>query len=307
LSAVNNTTGGPTVLPVITKGDNLTILTANGTANPGYGDTIDASGNGRLFAVAAGASLTLQNLTLQGGNLFGFGGPAEGGAIYNQGTLVLSKVMVQNNTAVGDGSIISPSTGQAAAGGGIWSNGSLTVENSTVFQGNSANGGDGAFQGGNAYGGAICIAGGTADVTGTFFGCFNFATNHMGNTAQAGNAHNWAGSAYGGAVYVGAGTVTMNADTVGNPRGLVTNFQSNSAQSATNSYGGGICVGGGTVTLTNDTIIYNTAVGVNISEGGGIYIASGATVDLDSFTLAHTAKNGARFGNNIYGTYLLVP
>jgi hypothetical protein len=42
LTAEDYTTDGPTVLPVIAKGDNLTILTSNGTTNPGYGDHIDA-------------------------------------------------------------------------------------------------------------------------------------------------------------------------------------------------------------------------------------------------------------------------
>jgi hypothetical protein len=178
------------------------------------------------------------------------------------------------------------------------------VENSTVFQGNSAIGGSAGFStnGGNAYGGAICIAGGTADISGGFFGSFNSASNGKGNTAQAGGYVPYAGRAYGGAVYIAAGTVKMSADTVGNP--LAFGLQSNSAQSAMNSYGGGIYVGGGTVTLTNDTIIDNAAAGGNLHYGGGIYIASGATVDLDSFTLAHTENNSV---DNIYGTYILLP
>jgi hypothetical protein len=215
------------------------------------------------------------------------------------------------------------------------------VENSTVFQGNSAIGGSAASNpsGGNAYGGAICIAGGTADISGTFFGSYN-SPYGKGNTAQAGGYVPYAGRAYGGAVYIAAGTVKMSADTVGNPHsgGLASN--SNSAQSAMNSYGGGIYVGGGTVTLTNDTIVDNSAVGgsllfgggvcvsggtvtltndtimdnsagnvidggFNSGYGGGIYIASGATVYLDSFTLAHTENNVGI--DNIYGTYTLLP
>ena len=104
LSAVNNSTDGPTALPVIKKGDNLTIV--------GNGNTIDAAGHGRLFDVAGGASLTLQNVTLQNGEALyakATDNSAEGGAIFNQGTLDLSGVTVQNNTA---GAV-------RAAGGGI--------------------------------------------------------------------------------------------------------------------------------------------------------------------------------------------
>src|SRR6516164_3201192 len=93
LTAVDNTTDGPTGLPVISGGgmkvaaDNLTII--------GNGDTIErstASGTPafRLFDVAKGGSLALENLTLQNGLAFGSGISAEGGAIYNQGTLVVS-------------------------------------------------------------------------------------------------------------------------------------------------------------------------------------------------------------------------
>ena len=64
LTAVDNYHRRRTGLPVIAANDNLTIV--------GNGDTIERSTAAgtpafRLFDVAAGASLTLQNLTLQGG------------------------------------------------------------------------------------------------------------------------------------------------------------------------------------------------------------------------------------------------
>src|SRR5262245_37601872 len=70
LNAVDNTTHGATGLPVIAATENLTVV--------GNGDVVErSSANGtpafRLFDVAAGATLTLQNLTLQGGLAFGAG------------------------------------------------------------------------------------------------------------------------------------------------------------------------------------------------------------------------------------------
>src|SRR5262249_27270129 len=95
LTAVNNSTLGPTGLPLIAANDNLTIV--------GNGDTIQRSAATgtpafRLFGVASGAALALQNLTVQGGlENAGWGG----GGIFTQGTLTLTGVTVQNNIAGG--------------------------------------------------------------------------------------------------------------------------------------------------------------------------------------------------------------
>src|SRR5262249_10791677 len=64
LTGVDNTTDGANGLPVIAAGDNLTIL--------GHGDTIERSTTAgtqafRLFDVAGGGTLDLQNVTLQRG------------------------------------------------------------------------------------------------------------------------------------------------------------------------------------------------------------------------------------------------
>ena len=99
LTAVNNSTNAANGLPVIAANDNLTIV--------GNGDTIERNTTSpittfRLFAVAGGGSLTLENLTLQGG-----GGNEgvnaiweEGGTMYNSGTLVLNNVTVQEQQRV---------------------------------------------------------------------------------------------------------------------------------------------------------------------------------------------------------------
>ena len=271
---LTNTPDGANGLPVISRKDNLTIV--------GNGNTIERSTAAgtpafRLFDVAGkGGSLTLENVTLQNGTA------DNGGAIYNQGTLVLNQVTVQSNRA----------EGLPAAGGGIWSNGSLTVENSTI-RGNVA---DAAWSE-PAYGGGIYIAGGTANITGSTF---------AGNLAQG-------LAAYGGAVYVAAGTVTLSGDALG--MYSATNYvpgnvaEGYGIQPGDNGYGGAIYVAGGSVTLTNDYIEGNTASDYQGTaylgpEGGGIFIASGATVYLDSFTY------GAMTGNspdNVWGAYILLP
>jgi hypothetical protein len=269
----NNQTNGNNVLPVIANGDNLTILTGNGSANPGYGDTIDARKGGRLFNVANGASLTLESVTLVNGFVL-LGGKwgtqlaALGGAIYNQGTVVLSQVDFANN--------IVNCTGRAhrAAGGAIWSNGSLTVENSS-FSGNSAicdwYGTD------EAFGGAICIAGGTANISNSAFGPDGQSNSALGM-----------GAGYGGAIYVGAGTVNLSGDIIGCPAGAASNI-GNIAQGFYHG-GGGLYVAGGSVNLTYDTFIGNL-----VTQGGdmssswtsNVGWSNGAHVSCDSFTYMH--------------------
>src|SRR5262249_12217272 len=137
LTAVDNTTDGATGLPVIAATDNPTIIGNGDVIGPGTANGTPAF---RLLDVAGGASLTLSGLTLQGGLAFGGGVSAEGGAIYNQGTLSLTGVTVQNNQALGSQGVSRGAAGGSAAGGGVWSGGALTLQNCTI-QNNQAVGG----------------------------------------------------------------------------------------------------------------------------------------------------------------------
>jgi hypothetical protein len=265
LTAVDNTTDGATGLPIIAANDNLTIV--------GNGDTIarsTAAGTPafRLLDVAGAASLTLQNLTLQGGLALGAGVSAEGGAIYNQGTLTLDGVTVQNNIAQGNNGAPGQA-GQAAAGGGIYSSGSLTLEGSTKVQNNQALGG----QGGTGYR--------------TIF--------RFGRWVHPGGP---GGNGIGGGLYVSNGTVSLTNVTL----------SSNSAQGGQggpagsgglggrggNGFGGGLYAASGTIILRNDSVTGNTAQGAagygqGIGKGGGLYIDMPAAVSLDAFTQAHVS------------------
>ena len=74
---------------------------------------ISAGAIDRLFHVMPGATLTLQNLTIKGGEAF------DGGAIFNEGTLNLLNVNVQNSEAFNQG-------------GGIYNAGVLNARNSSI-------------------------------------------------------------------------------------------------------------------------------------------------------------------------------
>jgi hypothetical protein len=319
LTVSNNNTNGATGLPVIGAKDNLTIV--------GNGDTIERSTatgtpDFRLLDVASGASLTLENLTLQGGTTIAINGKngMDGGGIYNLGTLVLNGVTVQNIVA-GFSGINSALGGITAWGGGIYSFGSLTLEGGTIFQSNEAlatSNGDGS-----AYGGGVCaVMGGTVTMT-------NCTLDN--NTAAAGDE-----AAYGGGLCAKA-TVTMTNCTLdgnvaqmksssagsyggglylltyGNSSLIDCTFLNNSTLANVGvSLGGGLYVGaasGYNLDMINCTVQSNSALNSTgyAAEGGGLYIAGG-TVYLDAATVAkvtgNTASSGAAY-DNIVGTYTL--
>jgi len=214
LNTADNTSNDPTGLPTIATGSgSLTIL--------GNGDTIERSAAAgtpafRLFDVVAGASLTLKNLTLQGGLATGpheFSGqpPAQGGAVYSRGTLNLESVIVQNNKAQGHQGFLAFGVlvdGFDAQGGGLYSAGSLSLSNCTI-RNNSAIGGRGldkawyivtgdggtgttvtvhrGTKGGDATGGGIYIASGTAAIRTSIF-ADNAATGGAGDGNGMGTA-----------------------------------------------------------------------------------------------------------------------
>jgi hypothetical protein len=311
LTKVDNVTDGATGLPVVGGGstaDNLTIV--------GNGDTIGrstASGTPafRLLDVAGGSSLTIQNLTLEGGLAYGSGTWAEGGAIYNQGALTLSGVTVQNNTAKGaSGSFFrSGSTyGQPAEGGGIFSSGALTLQNGTLVHGNSAVGGMGASTlgkggpknpvpgfGGGGFGGGLFIAGGTANLTNATISNDTAQGGQAGVVPTPGGFYQvgHAGPGKGGGLYVGAGTVSLASVTV----------QDDSAYAPVvgfgDALGGGLCVGGGTVNLANVTLAYNTAYGLE-GYGGGL-AAFGGAVRLDTVIVQNNTAEGCYPGEGFGG------
>jgi hypothetical protein len=304
LTAVNNSTDGANGLPVILNKDTLTII--------GNGDTIErsaASGTPafRLFDTANTASLTLQNLTLQNGLAFGSGSAAEGGAIYNQGTLVLSGVTVQGNVAQGC-SVCLKNNGSPAAGGGIWSGSSLTLENGTLVQNNRAMGGNGlpasqlsdGTPGGDGSGGGLYIASGTAYLTGVSIN---------GNFALGGPGGDFSyrvplANAFGGGLYVASGTVNLSGDAVNNNQASANSDIQVVGTNGNTSYGGGLYVGGGTVNLSGTTVDGNMAGGQPVlpatrfqsrfAFGGGIYVAAG-TVTLSNDTVESNVAIGWNF------------
>jgi hypothetical protein len=284
LTEVENSTDGPTGLPVIASNDNLTINGQGGDII--QRDTASGTPAFRLFDVANGATLRLNNLTVQNGLSFGDppSGPyaGYGGAIFNQGSLVLSGATVQNNMAQGANGANGTKhhgvdqPGSPAYGGGIFSAGTaLTLENGTVIQNNEALGGNGGTtpggpgaNGGEAAGGGVFVSSGTVTFTSTTLAS-NLAQSGSGGTGRSGGS---AGYGYGGGLAISGGTVNLtsvmvNSNHVDIGKGI-----------PTNAVGGGIYIGSGTVTLSKDTVQSNTAA---FASGGG----SGGGIEIDGGTV----------------------
>ena len=321
LTASDNTTDGPTGLPVVAGGEDLTIV--------GNGDVIErstATGTPafRLFDVAAGGSLRLQNLSLQGGLFYpGLGQPAQGGAVYNQGALSLSSVVVQNNTAQG---LDSDYYTSAAFGGALYSAGSLVMTECTI-RNNAAIGAVGrnyfgyVFPGADARGGGLYVAGGTAAISNSTF---------TTNTAQGGAGvfiGADGGNGFGGGLYAAGGTITVLNTQVS--QNSATGGQGGSGagvQTGANGgygLGGGLYAAGALVTLRDTSVTENTAIGGaggtggkhqhdgyrGKGVGGGLYIDPLlSSVSLDPFTKSHVKRNKASTSDyNISGLYDLDP
>jgi hypothetical protein len=289
LSTVHNRDNGPNGLPRITDRGGLTIIGGAATV-----ERSAATGTlpFRLFDVAPRGSLTLRNLTLQGGQAASPDGLAasQGGAIYNAGTLALDGVTVQNNVARGPAGSNTGSTGPVpggdANGGGVFSSGALTVTGST-FLNNQAVGGRGvdfliiymggdshrilpASGGGNGYGGGVYIAGGTASLSGSTFTGNVAAGGDKGSDYYADDGLR-GGNGFGGGLFA-AGRVDLRTVT------------------ATGNFArGGL---GGLGDAPGDGI------------GGGIYIHDRARANLDDYTVSHVVQNTASTSSpNIAGPY----
>jgi hypothetical protein len=341
LTSANISTYGPTGLPAIAASESLSIV-GNGAIIER--STVVGTPAFRLFSVAAGASLVLENLTLQRGRTFGTGVSAQGGAILNQGTLALHDVIVQNNSAEGwIPPTASPLLSLRAAGGAIYSNGSLTVEGGAI-QNNQAIGGNGrtaatgrgggelpATVGGPALGGGLYVAGGTVNLWDV-----SLAEN-VARGGKGGNGHPTHGSSngvgggagLGGGMYIAAGTLNLSDLTVssnsasGGAGGNGGNgaFTGNGGNGGA-GFGGGLYAHDGSIEFHDSSVTANSAQGgagglrgssstaTNGTPGegkaGGFYIAS-AQVGLDEFTVDQFVGNIAATSDpNIFGPFEII-
>ena len=235
INAANALTGANTITFSVSGTITLTstlpiIIDPAGLTMDGTGQALTISGNNavRVMQVGAGASLTLNNLTIANANA-----PAgSGGGISNfSSTLAITNCTFSGNSATG------------GSGGGINNNsGTLTIANST-FSGNSTVGG---------FGGGVSNSGGTLTITnstfagnsanggaggGIFTGGGTLITNSTfsGNSATGGSGAGVYNNGIGGLTL--RNTIIANSVGAGNCGGVITNGGNNIDDGATCGWG----------------------------------------------------------------------
>lgn len=256
---------------------------------------------GRIFQVAATGILTLQDMTLRDGFVQGTNGsqttlPTDGlgGAIYNQGTLLLTRVKFANNQVIGGGgagapdsyaeipTIASGGPGGAGYGGAIYNLGGAVTAIQCVFANNISRGGEGGFSGigptgtGGTGAGAVYNAGGRMLIMQTSFSANQAFGGNAGSCSWRGGMAGDGGSAASGAVATSGGALDLINST----------FFGNGAAAG---YGGGNeCFQG---------IGYGGA-----ASGGAIFIFGSTTrIALSTFS-GSTVNGGAGFGGGTTGS-----
>jgi hypothetical protein len=339
LTAVDNTTNGANGLPLIINdviGPDLTIH--------GNGATIKRSASAPSFRIfqVSGASVTLDRLTISGGDSAELGGAIRISATLNTGLTVTNCTISSNHASQGGGAIANV---QSAG---------VSISNCVFSQnivGNSAGNNFGDEPGGailNQASGTVTITGCTISSNGASGtkgggGVANFAAGTV-NVTNCTLDHNVAGGIPNGAVSNPAdgggitnhngGTVTLTGCTLtansasrgggaANVSGTFTatgcifsaNTVSVQGTGASDGNGGGIYHGAGTMTVTNCTITGNSVSGLfggsgaGSGFGGGIYhtaplTISGSTVSGNSAG-GGEAMNGAAggaFGGGVYSS-----
>lgn len=263
-------------LPDVTGGASIAI--------DGGGDITIDSGRNQHFVVADDASLSLESISLVGGEIVGLGG-----SIHNSGELSLIDATVTDNLSwYGGGAIYNGATAVLSISGSVISDNVANdfLENSQV------------------HGGAIHNDGGTVTIT---------ASTLSGNTAS------W----YGGAIYnANEGQVTIdgeseildNGPNIDNPgrstdqgggiynaAGSTVTIEGNSLVkgNVATEIGGGID-NRGVLSVTDSSVIENVARAAmsdgDEAEGGGLANSGTATITDSTFD----GNTAARWGGGIY-------
>ena len=254
------------------------ILTINGLNKATT--IIDGGGGGalddRILHVLAGATVTVNDVTVRGGNLV----DVDGGGLLNEGTLTLNRVSVRDNVVSGD-----------ADGGGFYTEGTLTITDGMVMGNTSEEDGGGGAVDEDTTTTTITnstISGNMAGEDGVGLLIEEAMTTITGSTISGNHA---VGDTDGG------GWISISEAT---PAPVIMIMTSMILNNTTGDDGGGIHVAdefpGDTVTITGSTISNNRAPAAGADGGGGV---NNGTLVLTNSTISGnmTEDDGGGFFN----------
>jgi hypothetical protein len=287
-------TGGATI---DLSGGQLQIEKAMSINGPGSDQLILSAGpSSRLFGIGAFVGSVANPVTLSGLNLedgVDASPNPKGGAVFNQGFLRLTDVIIAGNTITGTSGVAQDVTAHGAA---IYSDASLTLDDS-VITGNTATATNSLNDDFDSVvqGGAIYASGFPLTITNS-----TIAGNTVASTDQFGPTFNQAfAKVSGGAIYTHSttGLVLRQSTISGN---TVTAASQNNGKAEI--VGGGIFVGGGTGSLELVTLSGNssTANGIGSATGGGLATTSAAVTIRSSTIAANSVNAGLLVGANLY-------
>jgi CSLREA domain-containing protein len=247
-------------LPAITSDVNI--------SGPGQGQlTVSGADTYHPLKVSSGAVVSISGLTISHGK-WSVACSCFGGAISNSGNLTLNGVAVTQSSV----------TDVFGVGGGIFNDGTMTIQNSTVSS-NTVSASGGANQ--DPRGGGIYNNGTMSLVLSTV----------TGNTASGSGATNTSPARGGGIFNDDAGNLTIDRSTVSSNAATANAMGGNSALGQ-----GGAIFNRHNLTITRSTVSENTAsasngTGFNTAEGGGIVNVGPSnpgdvTVTIDRSTLS---------------------
>ncbi len=226
------------------------------------------SSDNTLVRVTDGASLTLNNITLDGNN--------------NSVSITAVEVEDFATLTMNDGSVIKNNQNIQLGGGGVYVNGATFTMNGGIIHANAGSSGGGVYVGGGTFtmnGGYI-----SDNSQGVFVSDSDFTLNGGSITGNEGRGI----LVYDGNVRISGGTISNNN---GGNGGGVYFSSSNEAKSFEMS--------GGVIRDNTASDFYNTA------KGGGVYIKEGTFIMSGTATIA---KNKSSFGGGVYlenGTFLV--
>jgi len=285
--------GAPGTVFVSGTCDGTFTVTANVTVTGSPSATLDGQEAGSTLRIFPGHTVTLNNLTVTGGN-----SPDVGGGIGSiKSTLTLNNCVVTGNTAADAGGGIVSGAPPGPPGGMLTLN-STRVTNNVVLA-----------TPGNGGGGGILNHNGTAVLDNSVV---------SGNSAQGGGgiANGNGGSVGGGGVMTITGSVVSGNTATGGPLGGAGGISNGGTLTLTNSsVSGNQAVGGagggilnhGVATITGSQVSSNTALDDNVGDlgfGGGIAnLNFGVTgTGVLSITRSQVTKNQAGAGGGIATT-----
>ena len=278
-------------ISLASSGDFITVAAATYTENLTISFSLNVIGSGATTTIVDGGA-TSTVITVNSGQVTLFGltiqnGYAQyGGGIYNNGTLTINHSTITQNraTKVGQGT---------HGGGGVFNQHVLTINNSTITQNNAlwlvflGGGGGGIYNAGELTLNNSTVSGNATVVGG---GISNHSTLTISGSTISGNrasaGYNSGLAAEGGGIY-NTGPLTLDNSTVsGNSATAPGDVHCGTA------YGGGIYSRSQTLMINNGTLSANYASNcIGIGYGGGIYAYAG-TANLQNTIVANSTSGG---------------